>query len=140
MVAAVKGYRLILTMPETMSVERRNLLKAYGAELILTSGTEGMKGAVKKAEENRIDLIDEWIEASNEDAFAAVKNLALKEGLLVGPSSGAVMYAAQQAVQDEKGVGVMIFADNGDKYKSVYAERRLFDTISSKRDFKAQLM
>lgn len=53
LVSAVKGYHLILTMPETMSVERRNLVKAYGAEVVLTPGTEGMKGAIRKAEELR---------------------------------------------------------------------------------------
>ena len=53
MIAAVKGYKLILTMPETMSIERRNLVKAYGATVKLTSGKEGMKGAIKAAEELR---------------------------------------------------------------------------------------
>lgn len=60
-VAASRGYKIILTMPETMSVERRNLLKAYGAELVLTEGAKGMKGAIEKAQELAAEIPDSFI-------------------------------------------------------------------------------
>ena len=60
-IAAVTGYRMILTMPDTMSVERRNILKAYGAEIVLTPGAEGMSGAIKKARELASEIPDSFI-------------------------------------------------------------------------------
>lgn len=73
LVAAVKGYRLILTMPDTMSVERRNLLRAYGAELVLTPGAEGMAGAIRKAQ----SLAEEYGNAFVPQQFVNTANPAI---------------------------------------------------------------
>ena len=218
-VAAARGYRIILTMPETMSVERRNLLKAYGAELVLTEGAKGMKGAIAKAKElaeatpgsfipgqftnpanpdihrkttgveiwedtaGKVDIFvagvgtggtvtgvgeylksknpnvkvvavepsgspvlstgvagahkiqgigagfvpdilntsvyDEIITVTNEDAFATGKMIGRAEGVLVGISSGAAVFAAMQLAKREENKGktiVVLLPDTGDRY------------------------
>lgn len=220
-VAAAKGYRIILTMPETMSVERRQIMKAYGAELVLTEGARGMKGAIAKAEElakeipnsftpgqftnpanpathkattgpeiwadtdGRVDyfvagvgtggtitgvgqylkeqaphvkviavepkdspvlskghsgahkiqgigagfvpdtldttVYDEIIPVANDDAFATGKEIGRLEGVLVGISSGAAVWAALQIARRPEAKGKIIVAllpDTGDRYLS----------------------
>ncbi len=220
-IAAARGYRIIITMPDTMSVERRKLLKAYGAELVLTDGAKGMKGAIEKAEElakeiegsfipgqfvnpanpayhkattgpeiwndtdGKIDILvagvgtggtlsgageylksqnsavkvvavepddspvlsegragahkiqgigagfvpdtlntdvyDEVIRVRNEDAFETGRSLARCEGLLVGISSGAAVWAAAQLAKREENSGktiAVILPDTGDRYLS----------------------
>ena len=180
-VAAARGYRIIIVMPETMAVERRQLMKAYGAELVLTEGSKGMKGAIAKAEElaaeipnsfipgqfvnpanpkahrettgpeiwNDTDgavdffvagahkiqgigagfvpdvlntsIYDEIIPVSNEDAFAAGKQMGAREGVLVGISSGAALHAAIELARRPENAGkniVVLLPDTGDRYLS----------------------
>ena len=204
-VAAAKGYRIIIVMPETMSVERRQLMKAYGAELVLSEGAKGMKGAIAKADElakeipnafttgpeiwddtdGKVDLFvagvgtggtvtgvgqylksqnpdvkvvavepasspvlskgtagahkiqgigagfvpdvldtkvyDEIIAVTNEDAFATGRLIGHKEGVLVGISSGAAVWAAIELAKRPENKGkniVVLLPDTGDRYLS----------------------
>lgn len=220
-VAAARGYRIILTMPETMSIERRNLLKAYGAEVVLTEGVKGMKGAIEKAEEltqnipnsfmpgqfdnlanpkvhvattgpeiwedteGEVDIFlagvgtggtisgvgkylkqknpkvkivavepfdspvlsggkpgphkiqgigagfvpqtldtaiyDELIPVKNEDAFRAARTIARCEGVLIGISSGAAVWAATELAKRPENKGktiVVLLPDTGERYLS----------------------
>ena len=156
-VAAAKGYRIIIVMPETMSVERRQLMKAYGAELVLSEGAKGMKGAIAKADElakeipnsfipspvlskgtagaHKIQGIgagfvpdvldtkvyDEIITVENDDAFATGRLIGHKEGVLVGISSGAAVWAAIQLAKRPENAGksiVVLLPDTGDRYLS----------------------
>ena len=174
-VAAARGYRIIIVMPETMSVERRQIMKAYGAELVLSEGAKGMKGAIAKAEElareipdsfipgqfvnpsnpqahfdttgpeiyedtdGNIDyfvagigagfvpdvldtkIYDEIIPVANEDAFATGKLIGKSEGVLVGISSGAAVWAAIELAKKPENEGktiVVLLPDTGDRYLS----------------------
>ena len=144
-VAAARGYRIIITMPETMSVERRQLMKAYGAELVLTEGAKGMKGAIAKAEELAKEIPDSFIPGQfvnpanpaahrsttgpeiwedtdgKVDTFAAGRLVGRKEGILVGISSGAALHAAIELAKRPENAGktiVALFPDTGDRYLS----------------------
>ncbi|MGJ4849281.1 cysteine synthase A [Bacillota bacterium Meth-B3] len=120
-VAAAKGYRLILTMPETMSVERRALVKALGAEVVLTPGSEGMKGAIRKAEELAAELPSAFISQQfNNPAnprthreTTALEILADTDGAIAafvaGVGTGGTVSGVGQALK-EKVPGVKIFA------------------------------
>ena len=170
-VAAARGYRIIIVMPETMSVERRQLMKAYGAELVLSDGAKGMKGAIAKADElaketpnsfipgqfvnpanpkahfettgpeiwedtdGKVDyfvagfvpdvldtkVYDEIIPVENEDAFDTGKLVGRSEGVLVGISSGAALWAAIEVAKRPENAGkniVVLLPDTGDRYLS----------------------
>ena len=98
-VAASRGYRIIIAMPETMSIERRNLMKAYGAELVLTEGSKGMKGAIAKAEELAKKIgADKQLLASRRIRLHMKKQLVLKYGMIQTEKLIFLLQASEQAV------------------------------------------
>ena len=114
LVAAVKGYRLILTMPETMSVERRSLVKAYGAQVKLTSGKDGMKGAIKAAEELRDSIegsiiLGQYLKEQNPN----VRIVAVE------PTDSAVLSGGNSGPHKIQGIGAGFIPDT---YNSAYID------------------
>ncbi len=115
MVAASKGYRAILVMPDTMSIERRNLLRAYGAELVLTPGSEGMGGAIRKAEEIVKENPDYFMpqqfnnlanpqvhrETTGRELLAQAKELGGIDALISGVGTGGTITGAGQVLKEE---------------------------------------
>ncbi|MGT2866893.1 PLP-dependent cysteine synthase family protein [Streptococcus fryi] len=132
-VGSVKGYPVTIVMPESMSLERRQLIKAFGANLVLTPASEGMKGAIQKAEEiafqtnafmpqqfNNLANPQAHMHSTGLEILADFGETGKTEGFLVGISSGAAIWAAIEVAKKlGKGKKVLtILADNGERYLS----------------------
>ena len=116
-VAAVKGYRAILTLPDTMSVERRNLLKAYGAELVLTEGAKGMKGAIAKADELAKEIpgaviLGQFVNPANPAAQKATTGPEnWEQTVAVEPATSAVLSTGKAGAHKIQGIGAGFVPD-----------------------------
>jgi len=122
LVCAVKGYKLILTMPESMSIERRKILKAYGAELVLTPASGGMKGAIQKAEElskdnNKVFIPQQFKNVANPEIHRKTTALEILEdldkkvdGFVSGIGTGGTITGVGEALRQEVGDHVKIYA------------------------------